>query len=139
MSKRASNGRSNIYLGADGKYHGWVTMGVKADGSPDRRHRMGKTANEVTKKIQKLESERDSGLVRRPGARPRSKRGCGSGSTPSRHAPQVSTPSTARTGPRSSAGSFRALVSTASTGCEASTSTRSTSTWSGKGCRQRPY
>ena len=35
---RAANGRSSIYLGKDGSWHGRVTMGVRDDGKPDRRH-----------------------------------------------------------------------------------------------------
>jgi hypothetical protein len=34
--KRKPNGRSSIYYSeSDGLWHGWVTMGVKNDGSPD--------------------------------------------------------------------------------------------------------
>lgn len=39
MATRKPNGRSSIYLGKDGLWHGWVTIGIKPDGSPDRRHR----------------------------------------------------------------------------------------------------
>jgi integrase len=35
---RAANGRSSIYHGNDGAWHGRVTMGVRDDGCPDRRH-----------------------------------------------------------------------------------------------------
>ncbi len=35
---RQPNGASSIYLGSDGKWHGRVTVGVKANGEPDRRH-----------------------------------------------------------------------------------------------------
>lgn len=61
MSTRRPNQRSSIYLGKDGFWHGWVTLGIKADGSPDRRHRMGKTEGEVTRKVQELEGQRESG------------------------------------------------------------------------------
>jgi hypothetical protein len=60
------NRRSSIYLGKDGWWHGWVTIGVKDDGSPDRRHRNARTEAEVTRKVRELESNRDSGHV--PGA-----------------------------------------------------------------------
>ena len=36
-------------------------MGVKDDGSPDRRHREGKTEAAVTTKVRKLEQQRDAG------------------------------------------------------------------------------
>jgi integrase len=70
MSKRKPNLRSSIYGGADGRWHGWVTMGVKDDGSPDRRHRTGKTEAEVTEKVRKLEQSRDAGKVDKPGRTP---------------------------------------------------------------------
>lgn len=67
---RKPNGRSSIYLGADGKWHGYVTMGLKDDGSSDRRHRVGNTETEVTKKVQDLEAKRDAGKVDKPGRAP---------------------------------------------------------------------
>ncbi|GAB3149278.1 tyrosine-type recombinase/integrase [Microbispora hainanensis] len=67
---RKPNGRSSIYFGKDGKWHGWVTMGVKDDGTPDRRHRIGKTEAEVTRKVQELEKARDSGKIDKPGKVP---------------------------------------------------------------------
>jgi hypothetical protein len=51
MGTRRPNRRSSIYLGQDGLWHGWVTVGVKSDGSPDRRHRKGKTEAEVTRQL----------------------------------------------------------------------------------------
>ncbi len=67
MADRAPNLRSSIYLGADGRWHGYVTLGVKDDGSPDRRHRSGKTQAEVTRKVQELERRRDQGKAGKPG------------------------------------------------------------------------
>ena len=67
---RKPNGRSSIYLGKDGLWHGRVTMGVKDDGSPDRRHRKGKTEAEVTDKVRRLEQERDAGKPSKPGRAP---------------------------------------------------------------------
>lgn len=65
---RAANGRSSIYFSdADQSWHGRVTMGVRDDGSPDRRHVRGKTQDDVTTKVQKLEQQRDAGTVRKPG------------------------------------------------------------------------
>jgi hypothetical protein len=48
MGNRKPNLRSSIYCAPDGSWHGWVTVGIKDDGSPDRRHRRGKTEAEVT-------------------------------------------------------------------------------------------
>jgi integrase len=70
MSKRKPNLRSSIYEGADGRWHGWITMGLKDDGSPDRRHRTGKTEAEVTEKVRKLEAKRGAGKVDKPGRAP---------------------------------------------------------------------
>ncbi|WP_435109427.1 tyrosine-type recombinase/integrase [Nocardiopsis synnemataformans] len=68
---RAPNGRSSIYYSeSDGLWHGWVTMGVKADGRPDRRHRKAKTEAEVTAKVQALEADRDAGRVTKAGRAP---------------------------------------------------------------------
>ena len=67
--KRNPNGRSSIYLGKDGKWHGRVTMGVRDDGKPDRRHVEAATRAEVTKRVRKLEPDRDSGRVRKAGQR----------------------------------------------------------------------
>ncbi|WP_328298911.1 site-specific integrase [Streptomyces sp. NBC_00435] len=64
---RQPNGRSSIYLGKDGKWHGRVTVGVRDDGTPDRRHVERKTRAEVTLAVQELEKARDAKTVRKPG------------------------------------------------------------------------
>lgn len=64
---RQPNGASSIYLGKDGKWHGRVTVGIRDDGKPDRRHVERKTKAEVIKAVRKLEKMRDSGRVRKPG------------------------------------------------------------------------
>jgi integrase len=63
----APAGSSSIYQDKDDKWHGRVTMGVRDDGKPDRRHVRGNTRAEVTKKVRQLEKERDSGRVRSAG------------------------------------------------------------------------
>ena len=63
MAARKPNRRSSVYLGSDGWWHGWVTVGTKDDGSPDRRHRKGRTETEVTRKVQELERQRDTDRV----------------------------------------------------------------------------
>jgi integrase len=67
---RKPNLRSSIYQGADGFWHGWVTVGLKSDGSPDRRHRKGKTEAEVTRRVRDLEKQRDTGRTDKPGRKP---------------------------------------------------------------------
>lgn len=65
---RAANGRSSIYFSqSDNSWHGYVTVGIKDNGRTDRRHVRGKTQDEVTGKVQKLERDRDQGKVRKAG------------------------------------------------------------------------
>ncbi|GAA3364011.1 tyrosine-type recombinase/integrase [Saccharopolyspora gregorii] len=64
---RNANGRSSIYKGSDGVWHGWVTVGTKDNGKPDRRHVRGKTKPVVTEKVRKLEQQREDGKVRKAG------------------------------------------------------------------------
>ncbi|MFF9237238.1 tyrosine-type recombinase/integrase [Streptomyces sp. NPDC014801] len=64
---RQPNGRSSIYFGKDGKWHGRVTVGVRDDGKPDRRHVERKTKAEVVAAVRELERQRDAGAVRKPG------------------------------------------------------------------------
>ena len=64
---RQPNGASSIYLGKDGNWHGYVTVGVKDNGKPDRRHVKRKTRPETTKAVRELEKERDAGNVRKAG------------------------------------------------------------------------
>jgi hypothetical protein len=42
-------------------------VGTKDDGSPDRRHRRGRTESEVTSKVRQLERKRDSGNAGKAG------------------------------------------------------------------------
>ncbi|MEV6477953.1 site-specific integrase [Streptomyces sp. NPDC051657] len=64
---RQPNGRSSIYQGKDGKWHGRVTVGTRDDGKPDRRHVERKTRAAVTAAVRELEKRRDSGAVRKAG------------------------------------------------------------------------
>jgi len=70
IGRRASNGPSSVYRGNDGSWHGRVTMGVKDDGTPDRRHVRGRTESEVTRKVQQLERQRDKGNAASAGRPP---------------------------------------------------------------------
>jgi integrase len=67
---RASNGESSIYEGRDGRWHGYVSMGTKDGGRPDRRHVTGKTRAVVVKKVRDLEAKRDAGLAPAAGKAP---------------------------------------------------------------------
>jgi integrase len=64
---RAPNGASSIYQTEDGKWHGRVTIGVRDDGTPDRRHVERKTEGEVIRAVRDLERQRESGTARKPG------------------------------------------------------------------------
>lgn len=64
---RQPNGRSSIYLGKDGKWHGRVTVGIRDDGRTDRRHVERKTRAEVTAAVRELEKQRDAKTVKKPG------------------------------------------------------------------------
>lgn len=64
---RAPNGASSIYQGKDGKWHGRVTVGIRDDGRPDRRHIERKTEKEVIRAVRELEKQRDNGRVRKAG------------------------------------------------------------------------
>lgn len=63
------NGESTVYLGADGSWHGRVTVGTRDDGRPDRRHVRAKTEPAVRRKVRDLERARETGGVRSVGQR----------------------------------------------------------------------
>jgi integrase len=65
---RAANGDSSIYFSeTDGYWHGWVIVGIRDDGSPDRRHRMRKDEKKLRKAVEELEKQRDAGTVGKAG------------------------------------------------------------------------
>src|ERR671910_429237 len=63
MAGRASNGESTIYKGADGRWHGYVSVGFTLDGKLDRRHVSSKSRGVVVTKVRELERKRDSGTI----------------------------------------------------------------------------
>ncbi|WP_436787911.1 tyrosine-type recombinase/integrase [Yinghuangia sp. YIM S10712] len=64
---RQPNGASSVFLGNDGRWHGYVTVGVKDNGKPDRRHVSSRSRAETVEKVRKLEKARDAGQVRKAG------------------------------------------------------------------------
>lgn len=68
MAERNPNLASTVYRAPDGRWHGRVTVGWRADGRTDRRHVQAKTRAEVVQKVRELERERDAGRVRKPGS-----------------------------------------------------------------------
>src|SRR3954464_648183 len=63
MAGRASNGESTIYKGADGRWHGYVSVVFTLDGKLDRRHVSSKSRGVVVAKVRELERKRDAGTV----------------------------------------------------------------------------
>lgn len=61
---REPNGASSVYRGKDGFWHGRVTVGVRDDGRPDRRHVMRKVKADAIKAVRELERQRDAGSMR---------------------------------------------------------------------------
>lgn len=59
-----------ITLGPDGQYHAKVTVGRKANGQLDRRHRQGVTEAEVKAKLRELFRQMDSGTLGKAGRAP---------------------------------------------------------------------
>ncbi len=64
---RQPNGASSIFQGNDGRWHGYVTVGVEDNGAPDRHHVSCDTRTEATRNVRELERQRDSGMVRKAG------------------------------------------------------------------------
>src|SRR3954468_16275218 len=63
MAGRASNGESTIYKGADGRWHGYVSVGFTVNGRPDRRHVSSKSRGVVVARVRELERKRDAGTI----------------------------------------------------------------------------
>ncbi len=60
---RQGNRRSTIYKGADGHWHGRVTVGLTDEGRVDRRHVMSRSKSVVVEKVRALERARDQGQL----------------------------------------------------------------------------
>lgn len=67
-AQRGPSGRSSIQRGADGRWHGFVSMGSDQSGRRVRRHVAGRTRREVADKVSALEQQRAGGLS--PGVPP---------------------------------------------------------------------
>ncbi|NEK87813.1 site-specific integrase [Blastococcus saxobsidens] len=63
MVGRAANGESTIYQDAEGRWHGYVSVGFTLIGKLDRRHVTGKTRAVVVAKVRDLERKRDAGTL----------------------------------------------------------------------------
>ncbi|MDQ3105751.1 MAG: site-specific integrase [Actinomycetota bacterium] len=71
MTTKRSNGEgTDITRGDDGRYHAWLSMGLKTGGRRDRRHVSGQTRAEVSRKLRALQAQRDAGVVPDAGRAP---------------------------------------------------------------------
>ena len=52
-----------VYKGSDGRWHGYVSMGLKDNGRRDRRHVSGERRADVAAKVRELEQKRDGGIA----------------------------------------------------------------------------
>src|SRR5215218_3548652 len=63
MTRRAGSGESSIVKGADGRFHGYVSTGLKEGGKRDRRHVAAVKRADVVRRVRELEEQRDAGIV----------------------------------------------------------------------------
>ena len=70
MGTRASNNESSIHQDVAGRWHGYVSMGLKEGGRRDRRHVSAGTRREVVTKVRALEAKRDAGTALAAGTPP---------------------------------------------------------------------
>ena len=63
MAQRATAGEASIFKDEFGRWHGWITVGLKTNAQRDRRHRSGKTRKEVVEKIRDLEVKPETGQI----------------------------------------------------------------------------
>ncbi len=70
MTRRAASGESSIHKGTDGRWHGYVSMGLKEGGRRDRRHVSGAKRADVVAKVRELERKRDAGTAGAAGRAP---------------------------------------------------------------------
>lgn len=66
----AAETTSSKYRGSDGRWHGRVTMGMRPDGRPDRKHVTRATKAELDRAVRELERSRDTGQYAWTGADP---------------------------------------------------------------------
>jgi hypothetical protein len=68
--KRAANRRSTIIRRPDGRWPGWVSMGLLPSGKPDRRHVSAKTQSGAPVEVRALERAREAGSITATGHTP---------------------------------------------------------------------
>ena len=70
MGNRTSSGESSLYKDETGRWHGYVSMGLKENGQRDRRHVSGARRADVVSKVRALETKRDAGTAEAAGRPP---------------------------------------------------------------------
>jgi integrase len=68
--RKRATGESSIYRDEDGRWQGYVSMGLKENGRRDRRHVSGTKRADVVAKVRVLEAKRDAGMVEAAGKAP---------------------------------------------------------------------
>ncbi|HEX2903441.1 MAG TPA: site-specific integrase [Jatrophihabitans sp.] len=67
MGNRRSDGEgTDITKGSDGRWHAYLSVGTKPDGSRDRRHLSGRTRADVAAQLRQLQKQKETGLVPAP-------------------------------------------------------------------------
>ncbi len=69
-TRRNAAGESSIYRDDAGRWHGYVSMGLKENGQRDRRHVSGTKRADVVAKVRALETKRDAGAAEAAGRAP---------------------------------------------------------------------
>lgn len=59
---RAASGESSISQGKDGRWHGYVSLGLKEGGKRDRRHVAAVKRADVVRMVREIEDQRDAGV-----------------------------------------------------------------------------
>lgn len=67
---RAASGESSIYRDTAGRWHGYVSMGLKENAKRDRRHVSGTSRPGVVAKVREIERQRDAGTAEAAGSTP---------------------------------------------------------------------
>ena len=67
MGSRSASGESSIYKDKTGRWHGYVSMGLKENGRRDRRHVSAARRADVVAKVRALEIKRDAGTAEAAG------------------------------------------------------------------------
>jgi integrase len=70
VTRRAGSGESSISKGADGRFHGYVSMGLKEGGKRDRRHVAAVKRADAVRMVRDLERKRDAGTAGTAGKAP---------------------------------------------------------------------